>query len=94
MCMDGTYRDLAGLRGTYRLIDKTDAAIRLILSELQRLSVNRAVFWLDAPVSNSGRLKTRIAEIAEKVFILKKQRVDRIGKTSYDSSAEEGTACK
>lgn len=65
LCMDGTYRDLAGLRGTYHLIDKTDPAIRLILSKLSKLSVSRAVFWLDAPVSNSGRLKTRIAEIAE-----------------------------
>lgn len=65
MCMDGTYRDLAGLRGTYSLIDKTDTAIRLIISELQKLTAKRAVFWLDAPVSNSGRLKTRIAEIAE-----------------------------
>jgi hypothetical protein len=26
-CMDGTIRDLAGLRGTYRLIDKTEDAI-------------------------------------------------------------------
>jgi hypothetical protein len=65
LCMDGTYRDLAGLRGTYRLIDKTDTAIRLIISALQELFIKRAVFWLDAPVSNSGRLKTRIAEIAE-----------------------------
>lgn len=65
VCMDSSYRDLAGLRGTYSLIDKTDTAIRLILSELRALSVKRAVFWLDAPVSNSGRLKTRIAEIAE-----------------------------
>jgi len=65
VCMDGAYRDLAGLRSSYRLIDKTDTAIRLILSELKKLSVKRAVFWLDAPVSNSGRLKTRIAEIAE-----------------------------
>lgn len=65
LCMDGTYRDLAGLRGTYRLIDKTDTAIRAVMAELQKLSVKRAVFWLDAPVSNSGRLKVRIAEIAE-----------------------------
>lgn len=65
LCMDGTYRDLAGLRGTYHLIDKTDTAIRLILSALRKLLVKRAVFWLDAPVSNSGRLKSRIAEIAE-----------------------------
>ena len=61
-CMDGTFRDLAGLRGTYRLIGKTDAAIRAAISRLQSLSVSRAVFWLDAPVSNSGRLNCRIAE--------------------------------
>ena len=64
LCMDGSFRDLAGLRGTYRLIDKTDTAIRAIISELSALSVHRAVFWLDAPVSNSGRLKVRIADIA------------------------------
>jgi len=63
--MDGTFRDLAGLRGTYRLIDKTDIAVRMIISALKALSVKRAVFWLDAPVSNSGRLKARIAGIAE-----------------------------
>jgi hypothetical protein len=65
LCMDGAYRDLAGLRGTYRLIDKTDIAIRSIIGELKKLSAARAVFWLDSPVSNSGRLKVRIAEIAE-----------------------------
>ncbi len=66
-CMDGTFRDLAGLRGTYRLISRTDEAIRTAISRLQSLFVARAVFWLDAPVSNSGRLKVRIAEIAEEV---------------------------
>jgi hypothetical protein len=65
LCMDGTYRDIAGLRGTYRLIDKTDTAIRSVIAELKELSAARAMFWLDAPVSNSGRLKVRIAEIAE-----------------------------
>jgi hypothetical protein len=66
-CMDGAWRDLAGLRGTYRLIGRTDEAIRLIISELRVMAVSRAVFWLDAPVSNSGRLKVRIAELAEEV---------------------------
>ena len=65
-CMDGAYRDLAGLRGTYRLIEKTDEAIGLLFACLRRLETGNAVFLLDAPVSNSGRLKTRIAEIAEK----------------------------
>lgn len=64
-CMDSTYRDLAGLRGTYRMIDKTASAIHLIFLELQKIFVKKAVFWLDAPVSNSGRLKKLIAEIAE-----------------------------
>ena len=62
-CMDGTVRDLAGLRGTYKLIDKTDIAIKLIGDKLQQLKVNKAVFYLDSPVSNSGRLKMRMLEL-------------------------------
>ena len=54
--MDGNIRDLAGLRGTYKLIDKTDRAIDLIGQELEKLKVSKAVFYLDKPVSNSGRL--------------------------------------
>ena len=61
--MDGTIRDLAALRGTYRLIDKTDSAIMLIGRFLEKNGVNKAIFYLDAPVSNSGRLKQRIIEI-------------------------------
>ena len=34
-CRDGVLRDLAGLRGTYRIIDKTKMAIELILEKLQ-----------------------------------------------------------
>lgn len=62
-CMDGTIRDLAGLRGTYRLIDKTDIAINLIGSKLEELKVGCAYFYLDSPVSNTGRLKQRIMEL-------------------------------
>lgn len=84
-CMDGTFRDLAGLRGTYRLIGKTDAAIRAVIERLQSLSVSRAVFWLDAPVSNSGRLKVRIAEIAEEAgFPVGIELVPNVDKVLYD----------
>lgn len=62
LCMDGTVRDLAGLRGTYRLIDKTDRTIQAVRGVLEREKVGEAHFLLDAPVSNSGRLKSRIAE--------------------------------
>lgn len=64
-CMDGTVRDLAGLRGTYRLIDKTELAIGQIGKVLAQKKVKKAVFYLDAPVSNSGRLKERILELLE-----------------------------
>jgi hypothetical protein len=66
-CMDGTVRDLAGLRGTYRIIDKTGKAVRLILQELISQKVKKVNFYLDAPVSNSGRLKALIADIAGKM---------------------------
>ena len=62
LCMDGAIRDLAGLRGTYRLIDKTDLAIDAIRKVLEDEKVGEVHFLLDAPVSNSGRLKARIAE--------------------------------
>ena len=62
-CMDGTIRDLAGLRGTYKLIDKTDVAISLIGRKLEDYKIKKVVFYLDAPVSNSGRLKQRILEL-------------------------------
>ena len=62
-CMDETIRDLAGLRGTYRLIDKTETAIMLIGKMLEKNKVGKVIFYLDAPVSNSGRLKQKITEL-------------------------------
>ena len=62
---DGVFRDLAGLRGTYRIIDKTDTALALIEKTLQELHVPMVKFYLDSPVSNSGRLKTKILESSE-----------------------------
>ena len=66
-CMDGTIRDLAGLHGTYRLISQTDSAIRALLASLGELGVEKAVIYLDQPVSNSGRLRQRILEFAENI---------------------------
>lgn len=64
-CMDGTLRDLAALRGTYRLIPETDRAVKLMLDALEKAKVRMVRVLLDEPVSNSGRLKARIADIAE-----------------------------
>ncbi|MCI7611154.1 MAG: DUF434 domain-containing protein [Enterocloster clostridioformis] len=68
-CMDGTIRDLAGLRGTYRIIGKTHEAIRLLLCRLKELETERAVFYLDSPVSNSGKLRALILDTAREEAI-------------------------
>ena len=64
-CMDGTVRDLAALRGTYRIIPETLGAVQMLFNALQEKAVRSATLLLDAPVSNSGRLKTLIAETGE-----------------------------
>jgi hypothetical protein len=64
-CMDGCIRDLSGLSGTYSIITVTEPAIDLIIKKLMSYGVSKGVFWIDSPVSNSGRLKSLIAERAE-----------------------------
>lgn len=63
---DGCYRDLASIHGTYRKVTETIPAIELIGTFLQQAKITEALWLLDSPVSNSGRLKTLIREIAEK----------------------------
>ncbi len=63
--MDGTIRDLASLRGTYRIIDETSVAIKMLFDTLGAMNVAKVNILLDEPVSYSGRLKVLIAEIAE-----------------------------
>lgn len=60
--MDGTIRDLAGLRGSYRIVDKTVRAVELLLNRLDALGVREALFFLDRQVSNSGRLRALLLE--------------------------------
>ena len=63
---DGLVRDLAGLRGTYKLIDKTDIALDYIFNFLNSIDIESINIYLDSPVSNSGNLKIKIFEYAEK----------------------------
>lgn len=61
---DRALRDLAGLRGSYHLVEETDAAIELLGAAIRALGPPAIRIWLDAPISNSGRLRARIAEQA------------------------------
>ena len=61
---DGCFRDLASIHGTYRKVEETVPAVRLIGEFLTEIRVASALWLLDSPVSNSGRLKTLIGQLA------------------------------
>ncbi|WP_281988904.1 DUF434 domain-containing protein [Aquimarina aggregata] len=63
--LDGYYRDLSGVHGTYKRVKKTEEAVLLIGQTLNRLQVASVHWYFDAPVSNSGKLKTILRELAE-----------------------------
>ncbi|MHC4564899.1 MAG: DUF434 domain-containing protein [Planctomycetota bacterium] len=62
---DDCYRDLASIHGTYRKVTETIPAVQLIGDFLREIGAAEALWLLDSPVSNSGRLKTLIRELAE-----------------------------
>jgi len=61
---DGCFRDLASVHGTYRKVTETIPAVELIGQFLREVGAGEALWLLDSPVSNSGRLKTLIGELA------------------------------
>lgn len=63
-CRDGTFRDLAGIHGTYRRVAETLPSLEVLADVLVGLGV-RCVRWLfDRPVSNSGRVRDLVLETA------------------------------
>ena len=61
---DGCFRDLASIHGTYRKVTETIPALQLVGEFLKEIGTARVRWLLDKPVSNSGRLKTLIGELA------------------------------
>ncbi len=63
---DGCFRDLASIHGTYRKVAETIPAVELIGQFLKEHNAGDCLWLLDSPVSNSGRLKALIGELAQK----------------------------
>ena len=61
---DGCYRDLASMHGSYRKVAETRPALTLLGETLSAYGVAAARWLLDRPVSNSGRLKRIMEEVA------------------------------
>lgn len=64
-CRDGCMRDMASLHGSYRRVEETEPAVRVMGRALERIAPARVEWLLDAPVSNSGRLAESMRAIAD-----------------------------
>jgi hypothetical protein len=66
VCRDECIRDLSSVYGSYRSVRETEGAISLVGEVLNQLSPASALWLLDRPVSNSGRLAAKIVDAAAK----------------------------
>ena len=64
-CRDTCIRDIASVHGSYRKVEETIPALNRIAQTLTELKITDALFLLDSPVSNSGKLKTLMQNLAK-----------------------------
>jgi hypothetical protein len=62
--LDGCFRDLSEVHGTYKRVSQTFPAIELIAKFHQNSKAQKIVWIFDKPVSNSGRIKQMILDVA------------------------------
>ena len=60
---DRGYQDVDPMQGTYRIVEETRSAIRAVGAVMSDLGVRGMTWWLDAHVSNVGRVQARLAEL-------------------------------
>lgn len=59
---DGAFRDMASIHGHFKFVVETSPALTIIGQTLERLQPSECVWYLDSPVSNSGRLAALLRE--------------------------------
>jgi len=59
---DGAFRDMASIHGHFKFVVETSPALMLIGQTLEDLRLRECVWYLDSPVSNSGRLAALLRE--------------------------------
>ncbi len=62
---DDLYRDISSVHGSYKRVVKTEEALLLTGNVLKDLNVKSVIWYLDQPVSNSGRLKTKLLKLSQ-----------------------------
>jgi hypothetical protein len=64
VCRDTTCRDIAGIHGSYRKVAETLPALERLATVLENLGIHRSPWLFDRPVSNSGRIRSVVLELA------------------------------
>ncbi len=62
---DGCYRDLSSVHGTYKRVVQTENVLKLTGRACLDLEIKNALWVFDKPVSNSGRMKVMLYDIAK-----------------------------
>ena len=62
---DGCCRDVAGLHRRYHKVVETIPALQLAGRFMAQAGISKALWWLDSPIANSGRLKKIILDAAQ-----------------------------
>jgi hypothetical protein len=62
--VDQCFRDMASVHGSFRHVQETRPAIEWVGRTMSALKVSRCVWYLDQPVSNSGRLRQTLLALA------------------------------
>ena len=90
---DGNFRDMAAMRSHFRRVDQTRPALELIGAYLDEIGCRRVQWYLDRPISNSGRLKALMLEVAsERGWPWAVELVPNPDKVLADSTAVVATA--
>lgn len=62
--VDGFYRDLSSVHGSYKKVQQTSRAIELIADFYVATGIRQLHWYFDKPISNSGKLKKLIEDLA------------------------------
>jgi hypothetical protein len=63
-CRDGCLRDMSSIHGSYHAVQETAPAVEMLGRDLAALGPASVTWFLDKPVSNSGRLSRILRELA------------------------------
>lgn len=62
--LDGCFRDLSGVHGTYKRVNQTLRSVELVASFFKKSGASKLIWIFDQPVSNSGRIKQMVTDFA------------------------------